>query len=187
MSAAPVTLEALATAERFDRQIALVREHWTSVRRLWLDGTGAAQIRCDLPKDFMIGAGMPGLAKIRPNRDGRFEFAGDGLTAIIVPAYDTIPGLLDANAARHVEHLVDLAAVDVDHPDRFWRRRGEAVVLGSAYLEIADQEDAVVGVFRNPITWLRSGGDGIVVLDWDWAWDLLLGFELPKSGDNVLA
>ena len=83
---------------------------------------------------------MPGLADIRPIRDGRFEFAEGGLTAIILPAYDCIPGMLDANPERHVEHLVDLVAVDLDHPDRYWRRRGKALVLGAALLEIASQE-----------------------------------------------
>ncbi|MCZ6542525.1 MAG: hypothetical protein O6768_02555, partial [Planctomycetota bacterium] len=34
-------------------------------------------------------------------------------------------------AERHVEELRDLVAVDLDHPDRFWRRRGEALLLGN--------------------------------------------------------
>ncbi len=33
-------------------------------------------------------------------------------------------------------------------------------------------------VFKTPMSWLRSGGAGVVVLDWDWACDLLLGFDL---------
>ena len=33
-------------------------------------------------------------------------------------------------------------------------------------------------VYRNPVTWLRSGGAGIVVLDWSWARELLLDHEL---------
>ena len=37
MSTGTVTLERLARDQRFDHQIALVREHWASVRRLWLD------------------------------------------------------------------------------------------------------------------------------------------------------
>ncbi len=97
---------------------------------------------------------------------------------MIIPAYDTIPGNLDANPEAHLEHLVDLVAVDGDHPDRFWRRRGEALVLGSAFLEIACHEGAPVAVFRNPMSWLRSGGAGVVVLDWEWVPDLLLGFDL---------
>ena len=174
-------LERLAGDHAFHGQLALAREHWASVPRLWLDGAdcpGAARIRSSLPPYFWIGAGMPGLAHIRPVRDGRFEFAEDGLTAVIIPCYDTIPGMLDANPERHVDHLIDMIAVDLEHPDRFWRRRGEALVLGAAYLEIAGQEDEPVPVFRNPLTWLRSGGTGVVVVDWAWAPELLLGFEL---------
>ena len=181
MSAVPLTLETLATAERFERQIAMVREHWAPTRRLWIDTPDplrAARLGPDLPPDFWLGAGLPGLATIWPVRDGRFEFVDDGLTAVIIPAYDTIPGTLDANAERHVEHLLDLVAVDLDQPGRFWRRRGEALVLGSAFLDIAGHEGEPIPVFRNPLSWLRSGGGGIVVLDWDWVPDLLLGFDL---------
>lgn len=181
MTAAPMTLEVLASDQHFDRQRALVREHWTSVRRLWITDTGArgGRVRSELPADFLLSCGMPGLANIRPIRDGRFEFTeNDGVTAVVIPAYDTIPGILDANPERHVEHLVDLVAVDVDHPDRFWRRRGDALVLGAAYLEIAGQERESVPVFKTPMSWLRSVGAGVVVLDWEWVPDLLLGLDL---------
>ena len=92
--------------------------------------------------------------------------------------YDTIPSLVVANPERQFEELRDLVAVDVDRPDRFWRRRGDALVLGNAFLEIAGDQGEPVPVFRNPITWLRSGGAGIVILDWNWIPDLLLGHEL---------
>ena len=120
---------------------------------------------------------MPGIATVKPIYDGRFEFAEDGLTAVVIPAYDTIPGNLDANAERHVEHLVDLVAVDLDHPDRYWRRLGEALLLGVAYLEIASYEGEPVPVFKTPLSWLQGGG-GVCILDWDWARDLLLDLEL---------
>ncbi len=171
----------VAAEGRFGRQIELVREHWAAVRRLWLDApdaAGARALRTSLPADFWIGCGMPGLAKIRPTRDGHFEFAEDGRPAIIVPSYDTIPGMLDANPERHVEHLVDLVAVNVDHPDRFWRRCGETVILGNAFLEIAGQAGEPITVFRTPLTWLQAAGAGVAVLDWDWVPDLLLGFDL---------
>ena len=181
MTAAPMTLEALASDQHFDRQLALVREHWDAVRHLWIDSAVPAavvRIRSHLHDDFLLGCGMPGIADIKPARDGLFEFTKDGLTAVIIPAYDTIPGNLDANPEAHLEHLVDLVAVDVDHPERFWRRRGKALVLGAAYLEIAGQEGEPVPVFSNPMSWLRSAGAGVVVLDWDWARYLLLGHEL---------
>ena len=166
---------------RLDRQLALVGEHWRSCRHLWLDTSDplkVARLEPDLAPDFWFGTGLPGLADIKPTRDGRFEFADYGRPAVIIPAYDTIPGNLDANPAAHVEHLVDLVAVDPDHPEQHWRRRGEAVVLGNAFLEIAGQECEPVPVFRNPMTWFRAGGAGVVVLDWDYARDLLLDREL---------
>ncbi len=176
-----VTLQALVRDQRFDCQVQLVREHWASVRRLWLDSaipSGTTRIKSDLPEDFLLGVGMPGIADIKPTDDGRFEFTEDGLTALIIPAYDTIPGNLDANPEAHVEHLNDLIAVDLDRPERFWRRRGEALVLGAAFLEIAGQELEPVPVFKTPMSWIRSGGAGIAILDWSWVPELLLGHEL---------
>ena len=189
-----MTLEVLAQDQRFDSQLALVREHWRAVRHFWLDDPdvpAARKLRSELPRDFWIGAGMPGLATIKLTGAGRFDFAEDGRTALIVACYDGLPGLLDANSGAHVEALLDLVAVDLDHPDRYWRRRGEALVLGAAYLDIAGQEGAPVPVFRNPLSWLRSAGAGVVLLDWAWARGLLLDLELVAEdldlGDRLQA
>jgi len=166
---------------RHDRQVALLGEHLASVRRLWVDTPNplqAARLGPDIAPDFWFGTGLPGIATVRPTDVGKFDFASAKAEVVIIPVYDCIPGTLDANLERHVEHLVDLVAVDIDHPDRFQRRRGHAPVLGSAYLEIAGDEGAPVPVFRNPLTWLQSGGNGVVVLEWDYARDLLLDHEL---------
>ena len=166
---------------RLDRQFLLVGEHWSAARHLWLDTPEplkVARLGDDLPSDFWFGAGLPGLANIRSRGVAHFEFDDNGLPALIIPCYDGLAGLLDANPQRHVEELVDLVAVDIDRPDRFWRRRGEALILGNAFLEIAGQEFEPVPVFKNPMSWLRSGGAGIAILDWDYARDLLLDHEL---------
>lgn len=174
-----VGIEKMIAEGRADHQIALVREHWSAVRHLWLAPEPLRAARLDgLPPDFWFGAGMPGLANIRPIRGDRFEFAEAGRRALILPVYNVIPGGLDANPAAHVEHLVDLVAVDVDHPERFWRRHGKALVLGATYLEIAGQELAPVPVFKTPISWLKSGGAGVCILDWAWARELLLDHDL---------
>ena len=175
------TLEHLAAEERFASQIGLVGEHWSSVRHLWLndsdlDPTG--RIRSDLPPEFWLGCGMPGSGTIKPTADGQFEFAEDGEPATIVPCYHGLPSILDATPERHVEQLVDLIAVETDNPSRVWRRRGEAVILGSAFLDLAAQYDAPLRVYRDPLSWLKSGGHGIVILDWGWAPDLLCRLEL---------
>ncbi len=121
---------------------------------------------------------MPGSGVIKPTRDGRFQFAEDGCPAMIIAAYDTIPGLLGTNAERHIEHLVDLIAVETDCPSRIWLRRGEGLILGAAYLDLAIEAAAPLPVFCDPFAWLRASGEGIVILNWDWAPDLLLGLEL---------
>ena len=191
MSAAAI--EKMVAQGRFDHQIALVREYWTSVRRLWLGAAGAraARVKSDLPDDFLLGCGMPGLANILPTPGDHFDSAESGLTAVILPVFDTIPGLVGTRVERHVEELRDLVAVDLDHPDRFWRRRGNALILGNAFLEIAGQELAPVPVFRDPVTWLCNGGAGIAVLDWDYARDLLLDHQLIAEdielGDRLQA
>ena len=174
-------LEQMAAEGRFDRQVELVGEHWSSCRHLWLEHAEplrAARLGDDLDPHVWWGTGLPGIASIKPLRNGRFKFDDAGLEALILPVFDTIPGLVGARAERHVEELRDLVAVDVDHPDRYWRRRGKAVVLGNAFLEIAGQEFEPVPVFSTPVSWLRSSGAGIVVLDWCYIRDLLLDREL---------
>ena len=181
-------IEKLVAEGRLDRQFLLVGEHWAAVRHLWLDTSEplkVARLGSDLAPDFWWGAGLPGLGPIKPIRDGMFEFAETGRPAVIIPAYDVIPGMLDANPERHVEEIRDLVAVDLDHPDRFWRRRGKALILGAAYLEIARQEGEPIPVFSTPLTWLRSGGAGIAVLDWNWCRHLLLDHELIAEDVNL--
>ena len=173
--------ESHAADSRFEAQIALVRQHWGAVRRLWLSDSDldpAGHIRSQVPSEFWLDCGMPGLANIRITPDGRFEFAKDGQPAIIVPCYDGLTFILDANPECHIEHLIDLIAVETDCPSRGWLRRGEALILGSAYLDITVQEGEPLPVFRSPLSWLRAGGAGIVVLNWGWVPDLLLGLDL---------
>ena len=174
-------LEKMVAEARLDQQFTLVKGHWRSCRRLWLDTPEplkVARLGPDLPPDFWFGTGLPGLADIRPTRGDRFEFADNGRPALIVPAYHSLPGLLDATPERHVEELVDLVAVDLDRPDQFWRRRDRAVILGTAFLECAGQECEPVPVFSTPISWIRSGGAGISILDWSMVRDLLLDHVL---------
>ena len=73
-----------------------------------------------------------------------------------------------------LENLYNLAQVIFLDPtlgevlavDKFWR---DTSIL---------QENTEQFIFRNPLTWLWSGGVGVVVLDWTWARDLLLGFDV---------
>ena len=121
-----MNLQDCVREHRLDRQIELVREHWTSVRHFWLDAPSGSRIRSDLPDDFMVGCGMPGLANIEPTDTEVFRFAERGLTAVVIPAYDTIPGNLDANAERHVEHLAAARAAPADRESLYMIAQAEA-------------------------------------------------------------
>ena len=96
-----------------------------------------------------------------------------------------------ANALREVDQLqrVPFRIAEFEGRDaaRVWRQKLRATladrrerpapqpVPGEGH--IAGHEGEPIPVFRNPLSWLRSGG-GIVVLDWDWVPDLLLVFDL---------
>ena len=99
-NASHLSWEALAAERRFVLQLELVREHWGAVRHLWLgdsDLDPASYIRSELSDTVFLGCGLPGTGTIKPTRDGRFQFAEDGCPAVIIAAYDTIPGLLGTN------------------------------------------------------------------------------------------
>lgn len=62
--------------------------------------------------------------------------------------------------------LVDLIAYSPREPGRwFWRRGEHGLVLGDENLERAELFSEPVRVHRNPLEWLRSGGEGVCVLD----------------------
>ena len=64
---APVAgIEQMVAEGRADRQLALVGEHWPSVRRLWLETSTSRrrEVLGEIPADFWIGCGMPGIATV---------------------------------------------------------------------------------------------------------------------------
>ena len=99
MIAALNTLEVRAADSRFDAQLDLVREHWGAVRCLWLgdsDLDPGADIRSQLPPEFWLSCGMPGLANIKATIENLFEFVDDGIPAVIVPACRSDPKCIHA-------------------------------------------------------------------------------------------
>ena len=62
------------------------------------------------------------------------------------------------------DHLLDFVATDIKQPNRFARMERRIWWLGQNfdYYDIS----APLPVWRNPLTWLRNGADGIVILDW---------------------
>ena len=80
-----------------------------------------------------------------------FEFHPDGEWAVIVPVID-------------MRELVDLLAFDPREPEKWWFRDGaERLLDGDA---LGDQHlGKVFKVFRTPLSWLKGGCAGVVILD----------------------
>ena len=72
------------------------------------------------------------------------------------------------------EGLLDLLAIDPTRPDCWWLRRGQALLLGSIYVDLAIEAGCALPVYANPMSWLRANAEGVVILDWNAAPALLL-------------
>jgi hypothetical protein len=80
--------------------------------------------------------------------------------------------------------LVDLVACALSTPSRCWRRRGEpAVLLGGQHLEEAAREGAPLHVFRKPLDWLRSGCQGVVLINRTGLRSAFLGINRLEAED----
>jgi hypothetical protein len=61
------------------------------------------------------------------------------------------------------EAPIDVVAVALSRPDRFGTRKGQAGLLGEAYL--SSNSDEPCPLFRNPLEWLAHEGRGVCILN----------------------
>ena len=85
---------------------------------------------------------------------GYFEFDDAGTKALIVGIF---AGEIDGG------NLTDVVATDIKKPDRFARLDRRAWCLGNWFNWWEPTEP--LPVWRNPISWLRNDGAGIVIFD----------------------
>ena len=97
-----------------------------------------------------------GVARIVATSDGLFEFHDDGEHAVIVP--EGVPEWPGWDAIH------DLIAFKRDRPDRWWRRRGDADLLGASNITPWRLSPPVI--HETPLSWLLGGADGICIVDW---------------------
>lgn len=119
--------------------------------------------------DRMVALGIPrdlcgelalGVARIELH--GRYwEPADHGLTCITLPLWAG-------------DDAIDVLALDVSDERKWWRRADLAPVIDELEIRRAVHFDEPLVIHRTPLAWLRSGGVGTVVLDWD----ATLGFWL---------
>lgn len=140
----------------------LARQNWTRNH----DGHLA---RAGISTKAAFGAG--GLGVQRVSTTGRlFQPSPEGFPAIIIAIRDI--GL--------APDTLDLLAVRIDAPDRWWARLGEAgLILGEDHYLAAVSEGEGVRVFDSPVAWLRGGCNGCVFLD-----DVEARWEMERQGED---
>ena len=169
------TLEQMAAELAEQDRWALFREYAETVRRV--EGQHLYSLMSlGAPRDFWINCGAPAPAPIRPLPEGRFEFTDGGDAAVILPVYDSQTPAW-APLEQRFEGLLDLLAFDPGDPDRWWLRRGQAVLLGSIYVSLALEARCALPVYSNAPNWLQADGEGVMVLDWAMAPALLCDVE----------
>ncbi len=173
MSAAALeTLKATSAELAEEERGALFREYATTARRI--EGRHLDHLMSlGAPWAFWDNTGAPGVSSIKPLQDGRFQFAENGVSAVILPIYDSETPTW-APLGHRFDGLIDLVAFDPTRPDCWWLRRGQALLLGSIYVGLVLEERCALPVYSNPMSWLRANAEGLVVLDWKAAPALLL-------------
>ena len=63
--------------------------------------------------------------------------------------------------------LIDLVAWADRDPNRWYLRRGEAVILGAGIFREARWTGGPIKLFGTPSDWLAARGEGVVILAWD--------------------
>ena len=166
------TLNLLPDELAEDERWALFREYGAAVQNI--DGHLLDRlILLGVPPGFWENCGAPGAAFIRRLPEGGFEFADDGEAAIILPIYgNETPAW--APLEQRFEGLLDLLVFKPAQPGHWWLRRSQAVLLGSIYIGLVLKEDCALPIYSNPLSWLKTDGEGVVVLDWEMAPALLL-------------
>ena len=111
----------------------------------WMVGLG---IECKLTGELAIGLTQAAV-------HGReWEPADHGLTAITVPIWAG-------------DGAIDILALAPDDEHKWWRRSDLAPVIDELEIRRAVHFDEPLVIHTTPFAWLRSGGVGTVVLDWD--------------------
>ncbi len=99
---------------------------------------------------------LVGIGHIVLHSSGLFEFHDDGDLAIIVPEGEPeVPGWAWVD---------DLIAFKPESPGRWWRRRGDVDLLGAS--NISPWRLSPVTIHETPLSWLRAGANGIVIINW---------------------
>ena len=97
-----------------------------------------------------------GVGCIATSSDGLFELHPDGDAAIIVPeGAPEVPGWTEVH---------ELVAFMPSEPGGWWRRRGDADLLGAS--NITPWRLSPLTLHGSPLSWLLAGASGICITNW---------------------
>jgi hypothetical protein len=97
--------------------------------------------------------GPVAVAKIETYAPGCFEFSEDGQRAFVSPIWDG-------------GDIADLIAWHPRQPANFWTRTFSGTPLGIENLARAEIHGKPLKIWRSPLGWIRSGGEGALITDW---------------------
>ena len=142
----------------------LLAEFEAAVTRLHDDGHVRRVLSLGVPRAAIFGIRpLVGVAAVETNADGWFQFIEAGELALVIA--DGVPGPIGW------ETIDEVIAIRTSTPGKWWRATGAAPVLGAG--RNADMIDYAM-VVKEPITlhatppdWLRAGGTGLCIVNWD--------------------
>ena len=141
----------------------LDREFGLSVTRLFEDGHAKAALNLGIPKSAMCGRPpLVGVAAVEIDVGGWFQFSEDGDLALVIA--DGVPGPM---GWKTVDEVV---AIRTKAPDEWWRATGAVPDFGfgknAGLIDYKATLGEPIPLYETPRSWIRGGGDGLVILDW---------------------
>ena len=118
----------------------------------------SAEILASLVADKAIGSDSVAVS------GGRWRRRFNSQRAVILPIYGPASG-----------ELIDLIAFSPSTPRAFWVLTGKAGLLGYEAATRAEHFQEPLFLHETPLDWLKSGGEGSVILNWKHYWPLYFG------------
>lgn len=112
-----------------------------------------------VPESMLYGGpSYVGVLRADLSDEAFYQPSEDGTSCLAVP--------VGVQCDEGWDFLVDILAFQPRNPTRWWLRRGCAAILNPEGVRRAEHFREILAVWSSPLAWLKSGGQGIVILDW---------------------
>ena len=112
-----------------------------------------------IPDDLLYGGpSYVGVTRADLSDETTYQPLDAGVPVLVVP--------VGIQGESGWDVIVDLVAFRARDPATWWHRTGNGVLLNPEALRRAEHFDDLLPVWSSPLSWLRSGGQGVVVLEW---------------------